>query len=184
MANTIILPRQRVNFSRLTNQFPDPLPPRRKLIFQCELRSLSDGDARFGVIGYPAWRQGANQKWEIGDKVVGVDIDFPPAQPDEIFPVDPPLAFGNIEIPLTRQSGMPISKGIKDEIQEKFFAFLDEYEKKNIESKKKKITLADEFLIFKPNPFPNPHSDYDVTVESNGFEAPSNPSPPADPAEG
>jgi hypothetical protein len=179
MANNILLPQQRVNFSTLVNQFPTPLPPRRKLIFHCELISLDNDDATFGIIGYAAWRNGQNQAWTIGTKKEeGVNIK---ADKDETFPLFPYVAFGNIEIPLTKHAVETVEKDKKDESTQenvkKFFEFVNEITEK-------KASLADEFLIFKPKLYPNLHSDYNVTVESNGFSAPTNPSPPAPPSEG
>jgi len=97
----------------------------------------------------------------------------------------PFVAFGNIEVPLTKHALIGPEKPDqndkdKNAALDKFLDFL------------KKITsdeslLKDSRLVFtKAKISSNPHSDYDITLVSGGASetAVTNPSPPADPYEG
>lgn len=178
MADKILLPQQKISFNDLLKQIPAHGFPFQKLIFQCELRSLTNGDATFGIIGYPAWRNGQNKPWNIGKKVIGEDIKE--AGPEETFSLEPNTAFGNIEISLSKHALVYDQKEIKYEsnqdVIEKFIKIVQDLSDK-------KISLVDYYLTFKPKLYTNPHSDYKVTLDPGGFPAATNPSPPADPSE-
>lgn len=177
----IFLPAQTIDFDQLYNQFPPLGSNRRKLIFQSELRSLAGGNATFGLIAYPLWRNSAAHPWKTGKIVRATDT----GTTGPGFPVEPFMAFGNIEVPLTKHALEPadepgqIDKD-KDAAFEKFLAFLKKVtenptllKESKLEFKKSKLTS-------------NPHADYDVTLVSgqSSETAVTNPSPPADPSEG
>lgn len=181
MANKIVLPPQTVNFDLLYIQFPPLGSSRRKLIFQSVLKSLAGNNAYFGLVGYPLWRNNAAHPWQTGTAVPTTD-SRPPEPNDEY---DPPLTFGNIEVPLSRHALEIADKDKKIDKEkeaafDQFLAFLkkitenaDLLKQSKLEFKESKITS-------------NPHADYDVTLVSGGTSQPAvtNPSPPADPDEG
>ena len=186
MANNILFPPQVMNLKDFTIQFPGPPYISQKIFFQCELRAITNGDAIFGVIAYPAWRKGNAPKepWIIGNKVTGITVR--PAGPHETFPVDsgstkdPFTAFGNNEIlipyPLVSKGGEKSSYDIQ---HEKFIEALS----KIVEDKELLKTAT---LEFKAKISENPHAEYDITLASSTSSTTlsTNPSPPAPPGEG
>jgi len=186
MANNILLPPQVIEAKKLTVQFPPHGFPSRKIFFQCELRAITNGDAIFGVIAYPAWRRGnaLKERWIIGTKVTGITAG--PAGPDETFPVnsgdplDPFTAFGNNEIsvpyPALSNTGQKSDYTIQ---RDKFI----EAWNKIVEDEK---LLEKTTLNFKAKISKNPHAEYDITLSSPASTTTleTNPSPPDPPEEG
>ena len=178
MANNIILVHQRIDFVLLQNQFPKTPPaPRRKLFFQCELRSLANGDATFGLICYPAWRTGLGVPWTIGEPVRGVDDN---SVPPETFPLTPFVAFGNNEIILAPR-GAQMKGYEKSAKQNPDFTEL----RLKIEKDADEALLKKSVLRFKPAISENPHAEYTVTLEFGGLSSTeeANPRPPYPPEE-
>jgi len=177
MANTIILLPQTVNLEELN--FPPHGFPVRKLIFQSELRLLANGDATFGLIAYPLWRNGLGNPWITGAKVECRDLL---GEPPKTYPLIPYVAFGNIEVPLSRHSIVAKEEKHGDSYDIKFEKYFELLEKI---SKDKNLLKESAFNLKNPKISENPHADYEITLSVGGVEVPaaSNPSPPADPSE-
>ena len=177
MANQLILPPQKFKFSDLINQFPTAGSPKKKIFFQSELRSLANGDATFGVIAYPSWKDG--NKWVVGAKVSGTDAGLVTAKP-----FVPPLAFANNEVVLAVSL---IKKGKKKKKKNKNkdprIGRWNELMKITKKVFKNKKLLDESFVQFEAKISGNPHLEYDVTLEINGtsLNIATKPSPPAPP---
>lgn len=178
MANTIILLPQTVRLDEFN--FPAHGFPVRKLVFQSELRSLADGNATFGLIAYPLWRNGLGNPWITGAKVECRNIVGGQSQK---FPLQPFVAFGNIEVPLSRHAIKTKDEKQEKSYDEKFEKYFELLEKI---SKDKDLLKESLFNLKNPKLTKNPHADYNITLSVGGVEVPaaSNPSPPADPSEG
>jgi len=178
MANQLILPPQKFKFSDLTSQFPSAGSPRKKVFFQSELRSLVNGDAVFGVVAYPSWKEG--NKWVVGTKVSGTDTGV--AAPK---PFVPPLAFANNEIVLAvtlikKGEKTKKKKKKKKEPRKGRWNGLLKMTRKICKDKK---MLEESFFHFEAGISDNPHLEYNVTLEINGssLRVSTKPSPPAPP---
>lgn len=92
MPNKIFLPAQKIQLSDLAASIPGGKI--KKVFFQCELRSIANNDATFGVIAYAA-RKNFWGTWIIGNKV---NCQDDPGKPVQQFDVVPNIAFGNNEL--------------------------------------------------------------------------------------
>jgi hypothetical protein len=166
MSNKIILTPQKFKFSDLASQFPTTGKVKKKVFFQSELRSLTDGNATFGIIAYPAWR--GTGKWEIGTKVAGTDAGTPVA-----LAFVPPVGFANNELIFEATAA---KRKIKKHKQFKLLKLI-----KKISGDKKLFKTA--FFHFETTISENPHLQYKVTLEIEGtaVSVDTKPSPPAPP---
>lgn len=185
MANQIILQPQKFKFLDLTKQFPSSSKLIKKVCFQCELKSLTNGNAIFGVIAYPAWKD-THGKWSIGTKINGEDIGE-----GKLVPFTP-VAFANNELLLSVKSSKKeekekkkkrkIKKCAEDGTEKSPEKKLLQYVK--IISKDKKLAQKT-FFRFDSKISDNPHIDHDVTLDMNGttLNVNAKPSPPARPSD-
>jgi hypothetical protein len=169
MANQLILPPQKFSYKDITDQFPSTGSPKKKVFFQAELRSLAGGDARFGVIAYPSWKDG--NKWVVGTKVSGVDHGDPVT-----IPFAGLLGFANNEVLLS------LAKKKKKEPRKGRWNTLMKQVQQSCK-KYKQVSKEDIELIFKAKISENPHLEYDVTLDLGGttLAVATKPSPPAPP---
>ncbi|MDZ4795254.1 MAG: hypothetical protein SGI83_13320 [Bacteroidota bacterium] len=172
MANQLILQQQKFKFSDITAGFPSTGNPKKKVFFQSELRSLANGDASFGVIAYPSWKDG--NKWVVGNKIPGTAFGNP-----TILPFILPLAFANNEVLMSAKSSGKKRKK-KRGVKGRWNGFQKLIQKKCGGKKLfEKMTL-----VFKAKISENPHIEYDVTLDfGNGtvINTATKPSPPAPP---
>ncbi|MEO7923841.1 MAG: hypothetical protein ABIR30_09195 [Chitinophagaceae bacterium] len=177
MANQLLLPPQKFKLTDITDQFPKTGTPKKKVFFQAELRSLANGDASFGVIAYPAWRDSG--KWVIGTKVSGSDAGAAVAKP-----FVPPLAFANNEVvfsfSMSEKSGKAKGKKHKKDPRKGRWNDLMKLAKKVCKDKK---NMKESLLHFETSVSENPHLEYNVTLEVDGvaLSVSTKPSPPAPP---
>lgn len=170
MPNQVILPAQRLSLSDLKNSLPNQKI--KKVFFQCELRSIANNNATFGIIAY-AGKRNLGNKWVIGSKVSCQDD---PSKPVQYF--DIPIAFGNNELVdfdftvAQKKSKKTNPNQVK---QDELMSLLN-----RIIKSKDKEKLKNTFLLFKARLTKNPHITYDVSLD--GTSAATNPSPPAPPA--
>ena len=174
MANQLILNPQKFNFGDLISQFPHG-KYKKKIFFQSELRSLSNGDATFGVIAYPAWK--GKGKWTIGTKITGMDTGIA-----EIKPFTPPLAFANNEVLMATKISRKTKKSKKKNKEKTYATRRELLEAVKKISKDKKLIGKSSFL-FNAKISANPHLEYNVTLDMGGttLSMQTNPSPPARP---
>ncbi len=168
MANQIILNQQTFRFKEITDQFPGGKGTKVKIFFQAELLSLENGNAKFGVIAYPAWRK--KGRWELGYKICSAETGT--SEPRAF-----PGAFGlaNNELTLTPSK----KKKKKKKGQKASKEFMKLFRKISCDPK-----LAEKAVFHCKTGFSeNPHLEYDVTLEANGESARvgAKPSPPARP---
>ena len=179
MANKLLLPPQKFNYKEITDQFPATGNPKKKVFFQAELRSLAGGDASFGIIAYPSWKE--TGKWVIGKIIYGADAGV--AVP---IPFVPPIAFANNEVALsfsiTKKSKKAKKKNKKKEPKKGRW---NEFLKLARKLSKDKKGLEESTLLFETTISDNPHLQYDVTLDINGtsLKVSTKPSPPAQPEE-
>lgn len=174
MANQLLLPPQKFNYTEITDQFPKTGNPKKKVFFQAELRSLAGGDATFGIIAYAAWKE--TGKWVIGaKKVTGADAGV--AVP---IPFVPPVAFANNEVVLSLS---PRKKGKKSKKKDPKKGRWNEFMKLTRKLSKDKKQLEACTLLFETKISANPHLEYDVTLDVSGtsLTVSTKPSPPAPP---
>ena len=161
MANKIILPVYKMAVSVFINTFKKG-GQRKKFVFQCELKNISNNDATFGLVAYPANKK--NGKWEFDSPIKLVEDT---SKPPYIF--IPPIIFGNNElVPKTKPLGGAVAKYKAGSIYRKLRAMA-----------RSKKTLKGLELIFTPKISKNPHVYYEVAIGTS-VEA-ANPSPPANP---
>lgn len=171
MANQLILQQQKFRFSEITAGFPSG-SPKKKVFFQSELRLLSNGDATFGVIAYPSWKDG--NKWVVGKRIAGIDGGSP-----IVLPFSPPLAFANNEVVLSAKA-----TGKKRKKKSGRKGRWDGFQKLIQKKCGRKKLFEKTTLVFSAKISDNPHIEYDVTLDfGNGtsLKAATKPSPPAPP---
>jgi hypothetical protein len=176
MANQLLLPTQKFRLKDITDQFPATGSPKKKVFFQSELRSLANGDASFGVIAYPAWKEG--RKWVVGTKVSGIA-----AGPAITKSFVPPLAFANNEVVFSLHLAQKKKKSKKKSKKDPRKGRWNELMKLTKKTCKDKKMLGAANLHFKAGISDNPHLQYDVALEINGvtLDVATKPSPPAPP---
>ncbi len=177
MANQLILPPQKFIYKEITDQFPATGNPKKKVFFQAELRSLAGGDAKFGIVAYPAWRAGS--KWIIGTKVSGTDTGEAPVP----VPLTSPVAFANNEVflSLSLTTKERKKKKFKNPKKGRWSAFMKMARKKCKDPK----ADGEATLLFETKISENPHLEYNVTLDIGGtaIRVSTKPSPPAPPEE-
>ena len=156
MANKIILPTYKMAAATFISTLKKK-SVKRKLIFQCKLKSISRNNATFGLTCYEMTK--LNRRWKTGKKLF-MEIDT--TKPESNFA--PPLIFGNNEL-------VPGIGGKKHpgSIYKKLRA---------LAASKKSVKGID--LIFTPKKTKNPHVYYDVIIGTTSEL--TNPSPPANPS--
>jgi len=172
MANQLILQQQKFKLADITSEFPATGSVKKKVFFQTELRSLTNGDATFGVIAYASWKDG--NRWVVGKKIAGIDTGTP-----VILPFTPPLAFANNEVILAVKAAKKKKKK-KDPRKGRWNNLLKAIRKT---CKDKKVPEK-AFILFNAGISENPHLEYDVTFDlgnGNSLKAATKPSPPAPP---
>ncbi len=180
MPSQLILPPQKFRYKDITDQFPVTGNPKKKVFFQAELRAISGGNATFGVIAYPSWKDG--NKWIVGTKVSGTDTGAAP----KTEPLTVPVGFANNEVLLS----LKLSKKNKKKKRKKRsrrnprkgrWTELMRIVRKV--SKDPKL-LEEAELVFEARISENPHLEYDVTLDMGGtiLSVETKPSPPAPPA--
>ncbi|MGQ0737587.1 MAG: hypothetical protein ACT4OJ_00870 [Bacteroidota bacterium] len=171
MANQLILPPQKFRYRDITDQFPATGIRKKKVFFQAELRSLADGNASFGIVAYPSWKDG--NTWVVGNKVTGADTGGQPA----VVPLTGPVAFANNEVLLSLTL---LKKNKKENPRKGRWSALMKIIQKNC---KKGVTSDKITLIFEAGVSKNPHLEYNVTLDLGGtvLSVPTKPSPPAPP---
>ncbi len=177
MANQLILPPQKFLYKEITDQFPTSGNPKKKVFFQAELRSLSGGDATFGIVAYPAWRSG--NKWVVGKKVSGEDTGEAP-KPE---PFTDPVAFANNEVFLSLSLTTKDRKKKKKKNPKKGrWSALMKMANKACKDPKSAESAT---LLFETKISENPHLEYNVTLDLGGtsVRVATKPSPPAPPEE-
>ncbi len=179
MPSQLILPPQKFRFRDITEQFPTSGNPKKKVFFQAELRGISGGNATFGVIAYPSWKEG--NKWIVGTKVSGVDSGAEP----KTEPLNVPIGFANNEILLS----LKLSKKNKKKNRKKrsrknprkgrWTEFMRVARRVCKDAK----LLEESELLFEARISENPHLEYDVTMDMGGttLSVQTKPSPPAPP---
>ena len=136
--------------------------PKKKFVFQCELKDISKDGATFGLVGYPANKK--KGKWQYDGPVRLVKDDS-----KDPYTYSPPLIFGNSElVPKITPVGGAVARYTAGSIYRKLRSLY-----------RSKKTLKGLELIFTPKVSKNPHVYYDVTIGRSADAA--NPSPPADP---
>jgi len=176
MPNQIILNPQSFRFSDIIGQFPADRKVKKKVFFQAELQSLENGNAKFGIIAYPAWRTGGC--WEIGTKISGSE-----AGEGTLVNFAEPFGLANNELTLSpaKKKKKRKKKDKNNKMAKRTKAFLKHFN--NIFCDKK---LAEKAVFHcRTGISQNPHLEYDVTLESEGvsLRVKTNPSPPAMPVE-
>lgn len=168
MANKIILNQQTFSLKEILEQIPGNAM-KKKIYFQAELQSLENGDAKFGIIAYPAWRD--RGKWELGYKITGSESGA-----GTTLQFADTLGLANNELVLS--PGKKKKKGKKKKNKNKKFYKL--FGKISCDPK-----LAEKAVFHcKTSISENPHLEYEVTLEAGGesARARTNPSPPDNPA--
>ena len=111
MANQLILLPQKFKYLELTKQFPEGKFIK-KVFFQCELRSLTGGNATFAIIAYPGWKE-SKGKWTVGTKVSGETTGA-----GTIIPFTE-VAFANNELLLAAKSSKKKKNAVRKNIAKK-----------------------------------------------------------------
>lgn len=175
MANKLILNNQIFNISELICELPNG-KFRKKIFFQSELRNLVNGDATFGVIAYPAWKE-TGKRWQVGKKISGRNTGNP-----TVIDFNPPLAFANNELLLAVPFSLKNRKKTKKLGLDKKMIRLLEMVRKITRDKE---VAKKSFFSFETTISDNPHLEYNVTLESEGssYSTRTNPSPPAKPVD-
>ncbi len=175
MANQLILPPQKFRYKDITDQFPTTGNPKKKVFFQAELRSLADGNATFGIVAYPAWKDG--NKWEVGKKVTGADT----GGQSKVEPFTNPVAFANNEVLLSMSLSKKDDKGKKMKKSHK--GIWNKFMKMASKGCKNEKAMEDVSLVFETKISDNPHLEYTVTLDLGGttLSVATKPSPPAPP---
>lgn len=172
----LLLPPQKFQYKEITDQFPVIGNPKKKVFFQAELRAIADGNATFGIVAYPAWREG--NKWVVGKKIDGKDTGAAP----KIEPFTVPVAFANNEVVLTLNLSKKEKKKNKKKNPKKGrWTGLDKMARKACKNEK---LLDKATLLFETKISENPHLEYTVTLDMGGgtsLPVSTKPSPPAPP---
>jgi hypothetical protein len=174
MPNQIILPAQTISAQELVNSISGKI---KKIFFQCELKSIINNDATFGIIAYAANKKNP-QKWDVGTKVTAT-IDT--TKPVKTFSL--PLAFGNCEWVNSNSTKKKKGEGEND-----FSLRVDQSVSMKYLNKvsKNKELLKKTRLVFEAKKSSNPHISFTISIDSgigNPTAANANPSPPAPPAD-
>lgn len=174
MANQILLPAQVMSAQALVNSISGKKI--KKVFFQAEAKSISNNDITIGIIAYAAHKN-SSQKWEIGSKVTATVDTTKPIQSFSI-----PRAFANNEWTITNVTKMYKGETLKGLSMRKLQAIAVNMLNKIA---KNKDLLKQTVLTFKAKSTPNPHLEYEVTIDTGvGSQVVNaNPSPPAPPSE-
>jgi len=173
----LILPPQKFVYKEIIDQFPANGSPKKKVFFQAELRSLAGGNASFGVIAYPSWKEG--NKWMVGTKVEGKDTGAAP----KMEPFTKPIAFANNEIILSISLSKKKKKKKKNKKKDPRKGRWSEFMKMAKKACKDPALLEKSELLFVTRISENPHLEYDVdlTIDGTTLSVATKPSPPARP---
>jgi hypothetical protein len=160
MANKINLPVYKMTATEFVSSFKKK-GLKKKFVFQCELLSIKENDAAFGLVGYAASK--TLGKWKYSNPIRLTQVE------GKSYQFSPPLIFGNNElVPKKTPVSGAVAKYNAGSIYRKLRALA-----------RSKKSLKEFELIFTPKISKNPHVYYEVTIGSSTEAA--NPSPPADP---